>query len=124
MSECCACGHNPPDDPNYDCERCMLIVMVKAISSNFRHQLQDEADVDELCREHASRVLPHRDVYGDSEYTPSLDDIVRSLTRRIEPSVDGYCLGLDNSDPPQLWVWRGDGDAAEPWQRVIRGDER
>lgn len=124
MSEFCACGHNPPGEPNYDCERCMMIVAFESITSNYRDQLQDEADLDERCREHAARVLPYRDVYGDSEYVPPLDDIVESLTRRMEPAVDGYFLGLDNSDPPQLWVWRGDGDAAEPWHRVVRGDER
>lgn len=32
----------------------------------------------------------------------------------------GFFLGWDNSEPPQLWVWRGEpGDeTAEAWQKV------
>lgn len=32
----------------------------------------------------------------------------------------GFFLGWDNSEPPQLWVWRGEpGDeTAEAWQKI------
>ena len=39
----------------------------------------------------------------------------------IDKGHTGFFLEWDNSEPPQLWVWRGEpGDeAAEPWQRVV-----
>ena len=34
--------------------------------------------------------------------------------------VNGFYIGWDNSDKPQLWVWRGEPDeSAEPWQRIV-----
>ena len=39
----------------------------------------------------------------------------------FDPStIGGFFLAYDNSEPPQLWVWKGEvGDeSAEPWQRV------
>lgn len=34
--------------------------------------------------------------------------------------LEGFFLACDNSEPPQLWVWRGEpGDeTAEPWQKI------
>lgn len=35
-------------------------------------------------------------------------------------AFSGFFLGWDNSEPPQLWVWKGEpGDeTAEPWQKI------
>ena len=50
----------------------------------------------------------------DSEKPP------KQLLEASVHCVDGFFLAHDNSDPPQLWVWRGQpGDeAAEPLVRV------
>lgn len=40
---------------------------------------------------------------------------------RVEPTLDGWdFIGFDNSDPPQLWTWRGEeGDeSAEAWEHL------
>ena len=57
-----------------------------------------------------------REVRNDTE---AFDDV-------FDPSVvGGFFLAYDNSDPAQLWVWRGDpaDESAEPWQQVIYGEE-
>lgn len=50
-----------------------------------------------------------------------LADAVREVDEIPEPAaIKQFWLGWDNSEPPQLWVWRGERDeSAEPWQRVI-----
>lgn len=50
-----------------------------------------------------------------------LADAVRDADEIPEPAATKqFWLGWDNSEPPQLWVWRGEPDeSAEPWQRVI-----
>lgn len=58
----------------------------------------------------------------DADTDPQmLRDVVTVVRDRIRLDDCGHFLAFDNSDPPQLWVWRGDiGDeAAEPWQRVV-----
>ena len=38
----------------------------------------------------------------------------------LPESTGGFFVGWDNSEPPQLWVWRGEpGDeTAEAWQKI------
>jgi hypothetical protein len=58
----------------------------------------------------------------DADTDPQmLRDVVAVVRDRIRIDDSGFFLAFDNSEPPQLWVWRGDiGDqAAEPWQRVV-----
>lgn len=46
-------------------------------------------------------------------------------TERFSTVVAGFFLAWDNSDPPRLWVWRGEpGDeTSEPWVMVASSKE-
>ena len=85
--------------------------------------MSDIKRYDFLTESKGDNVVNHRVVeriggayvhYDDVE--PLLDEL-----ERLRAGVDKFHLAYDNSDPPQLWVWRGEpGDeTAEPWQRVI-----
>lgn len=68
-----------------------------------------------------------RDPDGDWCEAEEVSEHVTAEARRIaiqELSRYGFFLAMDNSNPPQLWVWKGvPGDeAAEPWQRVNTDD--
>lgn len=51
----------------------------------------------------------------------ALADAVREVDEIPDPAaIKQFFLGWDNSEPAQLWVWRGDPDeSAEPWQRIV-----
>lgn len=50
------------------------------------------------------------------EIPPELKDVGRIDLHEV---VDGFFLAYDNSEPRQLWVWKGERDeTAEPWSRV------
>jgi hypothetical protein len=47
-------------------------------------------------------------------------DVQQVVRQQIMLDKSGFFLAFDNSEPPQLWVFRGDptDECAEPWQRV------
>ena len=61
------------------------------------------------------------DAVREVRETRQLSHDANAFDEVFDPSViNGFFIGWDNSDKPQLWVWRGEPDeSAEPWQRIV-----
>jgi hypothetical protein len=75
-------------------------------------------------------LLDGKDTFTNTFPVPPIQKEAAEEIERLEGLIrwrddHGFFLAYDNSDPPQLWVWRGEpeDETAEPWQRVLSSEE-
>lgn len=58
----CACGHDPEEDPNEDCERCWLVTWVW----DLKHASVEDEDSKSALRDELARVRRERDALREA----------------------------------------------------------